>query len=514
MKKITVLMLSILMCLFLCACSKENTSSGNGSSLASKPDCLPVLAINTIDQSESAMDFVTKPVARLVSSAIASWTPGYKIPLVPFYKDCKITITGTDGVASLFDAEAQVKVRGNWTTNYPKKGLRIKFTEKQNLLGLNNGAEMKNWVLLAEYKDGSMLRNKAALQIANEILNNDGLYAADACLVEVVINGEYWGVYLLSELQQVNENRVAITEPEKDYTGTDIGYFMELDGYSSYEDPIQYFNVDYASCGPLVPFDGEGGGGRTYLPEGIPGFTIKSDIYSPEQRQFILSYMNNVYKIMYAAAYEDKAYVFNEDYTEIYESDTVTPQGAVELAVDVKSLADMYIISELTCDADIYWSSFFMDVDFGEGGNKKLTFEAPWDFDSAVGNRDRCADGTGFHCANLVWDVNSEYQTMNPWLAVLAYEDWFQELVSAKWKTVYADGVFDRAFAMIEEDAMQYSAAFERNYRKWNNIENREGFGTELSPQSFACTNHEEAAAHLLEWLKARVEFLNGHWGD
>ena len=112
-----------------------------------------------------------------------------------------------------------------------------------------------------------------------------------------------------------------------------------------------------------------------------------------------------------------------------------------------------------------------------------------------------------------MWDVNSEYQTMNPWLAVLAYEDWFQELVSAKWKTAYADGVFDRAFVMIEEDAKQYKDAFARNYKKWNNIENREGFGTELSPQSFDCKNHEEAAAHLLEWLKARVEFLNGHWG-
>ena len=69
-----------------------------------------------------------------------------------------------------------------------------------------------------------------------------------------------------------------------------------------------------------------------------------------------------------------------------------------------------------------------MNVDFGEKGNKKLTFEAPWDFDSAVGNRDRCADGTGFHCANLVWDVNSEYQTVNPWLTVLAYEEWFRNV--------------------------------------------------------------------------------------
>ena len=514
MKKIVVLLFSMLLCLLLCACNKEEASEKKNSFVLEQPDGLPLLSITTIDQSENALDFVTKPVTGFVADQIASWTPNYQMPLRPFYKDCKVTITDKDGTAALSGADVQVKVRGNWTTTYPKKALRLKFTEKQNLLGLNDGAKMKNWVLLAEYKDGSMLRNKTALQIANEILGNDGLYAADACLVEVVINNEYWGVYLLSELQQVNENRVDITEAEEGYAGTDIGYFMELDGYYNYEDPIQYFNVDYASNGPLVPYDGEGGGGRTYLPEGLPGFTIKSDVYSPKQREFILNYMNNVYKILYAAAYEDKAYVFNSDYTEIYEAENLTPQAAVEQVIDIESLADMYIISELTCDADIYWSSFFMSVDFGEGGSKKLTFEAPWDFDSALGNRDRCADGIGFHASNLVWDVNTEYKKMNPWLVVLAYEDWFQELVAAKWKIAYAAGVFDRAYAMIEEDAKQYSAAFERNYAKWNNIADREGFGTELSPQSSACTNHAEAAAHLLEWLQARVEFLHGYWGE
>ena len=164
------------------------------------------------------MDFVTKPVTTHVANSIASWTPNYVMPPAPYYEDCTVSVTYDANSEPLLDSvPAQVKVRGNWTTSYDKKPLRIKFTEKQNLLGLNDGAEMKNWVLTAEYKDGSLLRNKTALSIAREILAEDGLYGTDACFVEVVINDQYWGVYLLAEYQQINENRVAITEAEKDY---------------------------------------------------------------------------------------------------------------------------------------------------------------------------------------------------------------------------------------------------------------------------------------------------------
>jgi hypothetical protein len=65
---------------------------------------------------------------------------------------------------------------------------------------------------------------------------------------------------------------------------------------------------------------------------------------------------------------------------------------------------------------------------------------------------------------------------------------------------------------MIEEDTVKYSAAFGRNYAKWNNIAVRIDFDKELSAQARQCKNHAEAADHLLEWLKARVEFLNGQW--
>ena len=520
--------------LFGCSASESSSQSGSSpapdnSSVAQseapapadvseeEPGVLPVIKIQTKSSDPDVMKFVTEPVAGHVSKSIATWTPGYVAPAEPYYEDCFVTVCGADGKIQLSGADAQVKVRGNWTTNYPKKPLRIKFAEKQPMLGLNGGNDLKNWVLLAEYKDGSMLRNKTALEASRGILEPDGLYASDAALVEVKINGEYYGVYLLCEQQQVNKYRVDITKAEENYEGTDIGYFLEFDGNYTTEDVMHRFYIGYNENAPLVPYDGNDGSGKTITCLGgnrrKVGFVIKSDIYSAAQRDFISNFVDGVYKIMYEAAYNNKALVFNEDYSELTESTSVTPREAVERVVDLDSLADMYLISELTCDADLYWSSFFMDADFGEGGSKKLRFEAPWDFDSGLGNKNRCADGTGFYAANIIPDVNGvEYETVNPWLAVLMYQDWFQDIIREKWTRAYDSGVFTKAADQILADIADYAEAFARNYEKWDNIRNNSSFANELSKQAAACKDQESAAAFLHKWFTARVGFINENW--
>lgn len=508
---------------FLTGCSGKATSQTIDYDLLND---IPVLTIETQSTAPDVMDFVTKPVATHVARSIASWTPGYEIPPAPYYEACTVSLIDTGKTVLLDKVNAEVKVRGNWTTSYDKKPLRIKFEEAQSLLGLNDGASFKSWVLLAEYKDASMLRNKAALSIARDMLAEDGLYASDAAFVEVVINGQYWGVYLLAEQQQINADRVNITKAEEGYTGTDIGYFLELDGYYKNEVPLQRFHVDYADNAELIPFDGNGGSGRTMKCLSDPefgrkkdiGITIKNNIYSQEQHDFITSYVNNVYDILYAAAYRDEAYVFTAEYTEITKTADLSPREAVEQVIDVPSLVDAYLINELLCDADVYWSSFFFSVDFGPDGNKKLTFEAPWDYDSAMGNKNRCTDGTGFYAANIVPDVNGgpngngEYETINPWLAVLAYEDWYQDMITSKWTKVYDSGVFDRVYATLEADQAQCADAFARNYEKWDNIRNRSSFHSELSHPSAACNTQEDAYSFLLDWLHRRVTFLNEQW--
>ena len=154
-----------------------------------------------------------------------------------------------------------------------------------------------------------------------------------------------------------------------------------------------------------------------------------------------------------------------------------------------------------------------MSVDFGKDGNKKLTFQAPWDFDSGMGNKDRCADGKGFYAASIVPDVNTyTYETINPWLAVLMYQNWYQEIITDKWTRAYDNGVFERGVKLIEDETRDLADAFERNYKVWDNINHNEAFSAELSKESAACKTQKEHAEFLAKWLKARVDFMNGYW--
>ena len=159
-----------------------------------------------------------------------------------------------------------------------------------------------------------------------------------------------------------------------------------------------------------------------------------------------------------------------------------------------------------------------MDVDFGPEGDRKLRFEAPWDFDSSMGNKDRCLDGAGFYACNRIPDVNAspvremEYYTVNPWLVVLAYEDWYQDLIRETWMRIRDSGVLEHTCTMIKDDSASLQREFKKNYKKWDNIRQNKPFVKELSEPAKNCRNEAEAAAFLLQWITARIEFLDSQW--
>ncbi len=477
---------------------------------------IPLISIETVDPGEGTR-FVTEPIKGNVSAAIATWTPGYVIPPEPYYVDCTVSYTGTDGTTSVDRMKAQVKVRGNWTTSYEKKPLRIKFDKKQNLGGLNGGQAFKNWLLLAEYKDLSMLRNKTAFELGHKILEK-GLYCSDCELVEVEINGEYWGVYLLAEQQEAAKGRVNVPEPKKDETGPYVGYLLEFDSYYKLEDRLHRFTIHYNNYAPLIPFDGTGKA-KPFTPlctdpeheKDLVGYTIKSDIRSEDQRIAIRNFVSNAYIIMYSAAYDNKALEMTDDFRNTVASDK-TPREAIEAVIDVQSLADMYILSEITCDPDIYYSSFFMSADLSKDGERKLRFEAPWDFDSAMGNRYVIEDARGFHAANVVGDVDHIYRAINPWLTVLMQQEWYRDIIAQKWTELYDRGVFSETVEGIRSDSRKYEAAFTRNYQRWSNMADKGPIDYELNREAYACQSEAESAEQLAHWLERRIEFLNGFW--
>ena len=437
----------------------------------------------------SVNDFVKLPVAKSVKEQTAGqdWAKEYANAPDPFYKKSTISVMDENGNVTLKEVKGQVKVRGNWTTTYKKKPLRIKFDEKQSMLGLNEGNEFKNWVLLASYKDRSFLRDITGFTLGKEL--SPDYYASDFKLVEVYVNEEYFGVYILAEQQEVKKERINIDDAE-DTSSNETGYLIEYDRYYEFEDEDTVFELKHGSevkdrNGEIVSeFNIESN-------KGYAGYTIKNDLNTPAQRDYIKNYMQTLW---------DKCYVAVNDSTK----SEAEVKAVIEQYIDVQSLVDTYLLQEIVCDPDLYITSFFMTLDMSATGNKKLTFQAPWDFDSTMGNKEHDANDQGVYAGVVGWDVNHVRRgTGNPWMMLLVNQPWFNEMVKTKWNEVKGS-VFSKVTNQITSLTSEYSANFEANYEKWP-MEPNEEYRSEAA----ACKTQSEAASQLKNWLNTRKTSLD-----
>ncbi|MCL2208393.1 MAG: CotH kinase family protein [Fibromonadales bacterium] len=110
-----------------------------------------------------------------------------------------------------------VRVRGNSTAGSNKKPYRIKFDKKQSLFGKEKA---KSWVLIANYYDYTFCLNAAAFELGRAV----GLEFTNSYeFVDVYINSNYKGIYMLTEQMQAGAGRVNID------AGKDKGWLIEMD---------------------------------------------------------------------------------------------------------------------------------------------------------------------------------------------------------------------------------------------------------------------------------------------
>ena len=351
------------------------------------------------------------------------------------YTDCVVDVFNAGEEYELDQVSAGIRVRGNSSAYYGdveqiKRNpvpYRIKFDKKQNMLGLNDGAKCKSWVLLKS--DWDLIRNDIALRMGRSIFG-DTAYVSDSQFVHLYVNDRFQGIYVLCEQNQVNENRVNITEPEEGYTGTDIGYYLELNNYatrinpdgSRYDDD-PYITMDYEEA----TVTDVRGTKRQFVPA---EYSIKNDVYSDEQIAFIDKYLNNSFELLYKAVEQGEYLTFDENF-DLIESDYTSAEECIGAVMDLDSIVDMYLLYEIVHDYDCGEGSFYMCVDFAEGSNTpKLQFTSPWDFNWAYN------DSTERYWAGAFCTSSFARQSgdrSNPWFILLAKEDWFHDLCVEKW---------------------------------------------------------------------------------
>jgi hypothetical protein len=120
------------------------------------------------------------------------------------YVNATVTVKSSDPKEEL-SIQAGIRGRGNSTWEFPKKPYRIKLDSKTSLLNLQ--AKEKNWVLLANYADKTLIRNAVAFKISGLV----GLeYTPPVRFVDVYLNDALLGNYMLTDQIEVASKRVEV----------------------------------------------------------------------------------------------------------------------------------------------------------------------------------------------------------------------------------------------------------------------------------------------------------------
>ncbi len=276
-----------------------------------------------------------EPVLPIVRIDTANFEP---IVIKTKYLDATMEIDPNGTAFDAYQGDLRIKGRGNSTWQQPKKPYRLKLDDKSPIMGM---ASDKDWILLANHMDKSQVRTYAAEQISK---STDLAWTPTYRYVEVILNGEYLGVYQLTEKIEPETDRVDITEMEpEDISGEAVtgGYLLEID------DRLEENNEP---------------GWRT--PRNEPIVVKEPDPMEPEQRSYIRGFVNGFENLL-----------FSDDYAD--------PSTGYASLLDVEAFIDHWILQEVTRNGDSFWSSTFFTKERGED---KLVFGPMWDFDRSMGS--------------------------------------------------------------------------------------------------------------------------------
>ena len=257
-----------------------------------------------------------------------------------------IRIQGEGVYEGLEEVNCEIRGRGNTTWEWPKKPYLVKLEEKQKVFGMH---KHKRWVLLANFMDRTLMRNLVSMKVAS-MTNLD--WTPGCVPVELVLNGQHKGSYLLIEQVRVDNHRVNVTEMTKDDNAGEAvtgGYLLELDFH--YDNEVQWGDPH----GGCVQWGRNGG-----IPFGVK--YPDSDDITPQQLAYIKKYVSDTAEAIYGDDFAD-------------------PEKGYAKYIDVDSFIDYWIVFEVMGNHELgNPGSVFMHKD--RGG--KLVAGPCWDFDWGV----------------------------------------------------------------------------------------------------------------------------------
>ncbi len=352
--------------------------------------------------------------------------------------------------------------RGNASWQSKKKSYTVEFESDVELLDIDKASK---WVLMANSYDPTNLKNKLAYDASAKL----GMrYSCNSDFVDLYIDGEYRGLYLLTEKIDIGDNQININNLDE---ATQALNFKKLSSYDAFDNSSPKNGCQYLKGYdiPANPTDITG------------GYVIKSEMANRIlEDSFFITQNGNCYdcespKYASKAQIEYISTLFNDIETSLSDYDKISS------LVDADSFAKRYLMQE--CFANCEGSSFYYFKD-SDNIDSKIYAEPVWDFDNSLGTSDS-EFPTGQYGRNYIL------------VELLKNEEFKRKVIS-----IYVEN-FDSIYEEYKSEVIMYAnklyASDKMNKIRWKNVygENSDLF---------------EKTQELTQYINARQKFLDNVW--
>ena len=427
-----------------------------------------------------ALQFITCATAQLTSSnlPIVVVTTEDEIPDEPKIDgSIGIIYDTTGGINSMaesfnyYSSNLAIETRGNSTQGFDKKTYSLELRNSAdedtsvNLFGM--GGE-EDWILHAMVIDKSQVRIPMSFYLAQRM----GQYASEFKYVELILNGDYRGIYILVEKIKRDDDRVDIAKlDEDDLAGDSLtgGYILRMD----WLDDAQGFESNYNSQSGDPMFY------QWYYP--------KAEKIKPQQALYIQDWMGDFEDALFAEDFTNSQGIRYTDY------------------IDINSFTDFLLINEFSKNSDGYKLSSYVHKDRESRGGKLIAGPI-WDFDQTYGVSLVCSNniptGWTYPQNQDCWDLES----MPMWWQTMMEDPVFQNRLKCRWTNFRQSFMHtDSIINWIIEDTTYLSEAIQRNFEKWDYFI---GESIWIEPNPIP-QSYEEEISTMITWITSRLNWMD-----
>jgi hypothetical protein len=369
-----------------------------------------------------------------------------------------------------YSGKIGIEIRGESSQGFEKKSYTV---ETQDANGNNANVSLlglppeNDWILYAPYTDKTLMRNVITYEWGRKL----GMYASRVRYVELVIDDDYRGVYVLLEKIKRDKNRVDISKlASTDIAGDDLtgGYLLRVDKLDQNDYPA------WTSM-PSPKLAGED--------------YINFQFHDPKGEELVSVQQNYI-----------KSFV--KQFESVLSNTTFTDAtNGYRKYIDIPSFVNFMIMNELGKNVDGYVYSTYMYKD-KDSKDSKLHMGPLWDFNLAYGNvnyntNSQYAPG---------WTYSEHYRMY--WFRRLMQDPYFSNKMKCRW-TELRSSIFTNAKMMntIDSIAIALDEPQKRNFMRWPILD------TYIWPNQYFDTNgtYQEEIDFLKQWIMARLTWMDNN---